>query len=33
VIDLESLKTVATVDLPQQAAGVDFWKTEPSKAQ
>jgi hypothetical protein len=33
VIDLESLKTVATVDLPQQAAGVDFWKVEPSKAQ
>jgi DNA-binding beta-propeller fold protein YncE len=33
VIDLESLKTVATVDLPPQAAGVDFWKTEPSKAQ
>jgi DNA-binding beta-propeller fold protein YncE len=32
-IDLESLKTVATVDLPPQAAGVDFWKTEPSKAQ
>jgi DNA-binding beta-propeller fold protein YncE len=31
VIDLESLKTVATVDLPPQAAGVDFWKTEPSK--
>jgi DNA-binding beta-propeller fold protein YncE len=33
VIDLESLKTVATVDLPPQAAGVDFWKTEPGKAQ
>jgi len=33
VIDLESLKTVATVDLPPQAAGVDFWKTEPSKLQ
>jgi len=33
VIDLESLKTAATVDLPPQAAGVDFWKTEPSKAQ
>ena len=31
VIDLDSLKTVATVDLPQQAAGVDFWKTEPSQ--
>ena len=33
VIDLESLKTVATVDLPPQAAGVDFWKTEPGKAE
>lgn len=33
VIDLDSLKTVATVDLPPQAAGVDFWKTEPNKAQ
>jgi DNA-binding beta-propeller fold protein YncE len=31
VIDLELLKTVATVDLPPQAAGLDFWKTEPSK--
>jgi DNA-binding beta-propeller fold protein YncE len=33
VIDLESLKTAATVDLPPQAAGVDFWKMESSKAQ
>src|SRR4029077_601103 len=32
-IDLESLETVATVDLPPQAAGLDFWKTEPSKLQ
>jgi DNA-binding beta-propeller fold protein YncE len=31
VIDLNSLKTAATLDLPPQAAGVDFWKTEPSK--
>jgi len=31
VIDLDSLKTVATVDVPTQAAGIDFWKTEPSK--
>jgi len=31
VIDLGSLKTVATIDLPPQAAGIDFWKTEPSK--
>jgi len=28
VIDLESLKTVATVDVGQQAAGIDFWKVE-----
>ncbi|HYL68509.1 MAG TPA: beta-propeller fold lactonase family protein [Candidatus Limnocylindria bacterium] len=33
VIDLDSLKTVATVDLPPQAAGVDFWKMEPNKSQ
>ncbi len=33
VIDLGSLKTVATVDVPPQAAGIDFWKMEPSKAK
>ena len=31
VIDLGSLKTVATVDVGPQAAGIDFWKMEPSK--
>jgi DNA-binding beta-propeller fold protein YncE len=31
VIDLDALKTVATLDVPTQAAGIDFWKTEPSK--
>ena len=31
VIDLNSLKTVATVDVGSQAAGIDFWKTEPAK--
>jgi DNA-binding beta-propeller fold protein YncE len=31
VIDLDSLKTVATVDVGQQAAGIDFWKMELSK--
>jgi hypothetical protein len=31
VIDLDALKTVATVDVPEQAAGIDFWKTEPAK--
>ena len=31
VIDLDSLKTIATLDVPTQAAGIDFWKTEPSK--
>jgi DNA-binding beta-propeller fold protein YncE len=31
VIDLISLKTVATVDVGSQAAGIDFLKTEPSK--
>jgi DNA-binding beta-propeller fold protein YncE len=29
VIDLQQLKTVATVDVPEQAVGIDFWKTEP----
>jgi DNA-binding beta-propeller fold protein YncE len=28
VIDLASMRTVATVDTPPQAAGIDFWKTE-----
>jgi DNA-binding beta-propeller fold protein YncE len=31
VIDLDALKTVATVDLPEQAAGIDFFKMEPAK--
>lgn len=31
VIDLDSMKTVATVDVGSQAAGLDFWKTEPTK--
>jgi DNA-binding beta-propeller fold protein YncE len=31
VIDLGSLKTVATVDVGPQAAGIDFYKMEPSK--
>lgn len=31
VIDLAALKTVATIDVGPQAAGIDFWKTEPSK--
>jgi DNA-binding beta-propeller fold protein YncE len=31
VIDLAAYKTVATIDLGPQAAGIDFWKTEPSK--
>ena len=29
VIDLASFKTLATVDVGQQAGGIDFWKTEP----
>ncbi|HKP85156.1 MAG TPA: beta-propeller fold lactonase family protein [Blastocatellia bacterium] len=28
IIDLATLKTVATVDTPEQAAGIDFYKTE-----
>jgi DNA-binding beta-propeller fold protein YncE len=31
VIDLTALKTVATVDVGQTAAGIDFYKTEPLK--
>ena len=31
VIDLAALRTVATIDVGSQAAGLDFWKTEPSK--
>jgi DNA-binding beta-propeller fold protein YncE len=31
MIDLEALKTVATVDTPPQAAGIDFYKTEPAQ--
>ena len=31
IIDLRSMKTVATVDVDQQAAGIDFYKTEPAK--
>jgi DNA-binding beta-propeller fold protein YncE len=31
IIDLNALKTVATVDVGQEAAGVDFYKTEPPR--
>ena len=31
VIDLKTLKTVAIVDVPPQAAGIDFYKIEPQK--
>lgn len=31
VIDLDALKTVATVDLPEQAAGIDFFKMESAR--
>ncbi|HEX5732796.1 MAG TPA: YncE family protein [Blastocatellia bacterium] len=31
VIDLDTMKTVATVDVPRQAAGIDFYKTEPAR--
>ncbi len=31
VIDLNSLTNVGTLDIPPQAAGIDFWKTEPAK--
>jgi len=31
VLDLAAMKIVATVDVGSQAAGIDFWKTEPTK--
>jgi len=31
IIDLKVLKTVATIDVGQEAAGVDFYKTEPAE--
>jgi DNA-binding beta-propeller fold protein YncE len=31
VIDLATLKTVASVDVPEEAAGIEFLGTEPAK--
>ena len=31
VIDLRALKRVSTIDIGQQAGGIDFWKTVPSR--
>lgn len=31
IIDLKEMKTVATVDVATEAAGIDFYKTEPAK--
>ena len=31
VIDLASLTNVGILDVPSQAAGIDFWKTEPTR--
>jgi DNA-binding beta-propeller fold protein YncE len=31
IIDLKAMKTVAIVDVGEEAAGVDFFKTEPAK--
>ena len=33
IIDLDALKTVATVDVDPQAAGIDFWKTEKAESK
>jgi DNA-binding beta-propeller fold protein YncE len=33
IIDLNAMKTVATVDVPRQAAGIDFYKTEASPSR
>jgi DNA-binding beta-propeller fold protein YncE len=31
VIDLRAMKTVASIDVGQQAGGIDFWKVAPSR--
>lgn len=31
IIDLAALKIVASVDVAEEAAGIDFWRTEPAK--
>ena len=31
VIDLRALRKVATIDVGQQAGGIDFWKVAPSR--
>jgi hypothetical protein len=31
IIDLATLKTVASVDVPEEAAGIEFLRTEPAK--
>jgi DNA-binding beta-propeller fold protein YncE len=31
VIDLDALRKVASVDVGQQAGGIDFWKSEPAR--
>jgi DNA-binding beta-propeller fold protein YncE len=31
IIDLKAMKTVATLDVGEEAAGVDFYRTEPAK--
>ena len=33
IIDLEALKTIATVDVDPQAAGIDFWKMEKAEGK
>ena len=31
VVDLSTLAKVASVDVGQQAGGIDFWKSEPAR--
>jgi DNA-binding beta-propeller fold protein YncE len=31
MIDLESMKSIAAIDVGEQAGGIDFWKTEPGR--
>jgi len=31
MIDLDAMKSIATIDVGEQASGIDFWKTEPGR--
>ena len=31
MIDLDAMKSIAAIDVGEQAGGIDFWKTEPGR--